>query len=112
MPVEGVVTLDGKPLASATVTLRRTDGAASEGIYLAETDAEGKYRLAHVHGGSPGAPSGNYSVFIKSVKPPPGANETIKLPPERVPGKWRDGSQTIDIPPGGTTEANFAITTR
>jgi len=112
VPVEGVVTLDGKPLAAATVTLQRPDGPTSERSYLGETDTEGRYQLKSAHGGSAGARVGNYHVFITSVKIPPDVNELTKLPPDRVPLKWRDGSQMFEVPSSGTSEANFSITSR
>jgi hypothetical protein len=39
-------------------------------------------------------------------------NELTKLPPERVPTKWRDGSEMFEVPAGGTTDANFLITSK
>lgn len=112
VPVEGTVTIDGKPLAGAMVTLQRTDGEPTNRSYIAETDSQGKFQLKTADGSAQGAPPGSYHVFIRSVKPPAEMNEMTKLPPERVPAKWRDGSEMFEVPDGGTTEANFLITSR
>lgn len=112
VPVAGTVTLDGKPLVGATVALQRTDGESTERSYTAETDSEGKFQLRTADGSAEGAPPGSYHVFVRSVKPPAEMNELTKLPPERVPAKWRDGSEVFEVPSGGTTEANFLITSR
>lgn len=112
VPVEGIVTIDGKPLVGATVSLQRKDGEPAERSYIAETDGEGKFQLKTADGSAQGAPPGSYHVFIRSVKPPAEMNEMTKLPPERVPAKWRDGSETFQVPDGGTTKANFLITSR
>lgn len=112
VPVEGTITFDGKPLSGAVVTLQRTEGEPNERSFIAETDGEGKYQLKTADGSAEGAPPGSYHVFIKSVKAPAEINEMTKLPPERVPAKWRDGSQMFEVPDGGTTEANFLITSK
>lgn len=108
----GIVTLDGKPLVGATVALQRTDGEPTERNYMAETDGEGKFQLKTADGSAEGAPPGSYHVFVRSVKLPAEMNELTKLPPERVPAKWRDGSEVFEVPSGGTTEANFLITSK
>ena len=112
VPVEGVVTMDGKPLAGATVTLLGTKGSSQERTFLGETDAAGRYQIKRIDGKSAGAPPGEYSVFITSVKIPPDVDETTKIPPDPVPPKWRDGSQKFTVSENGSTEANFAISSR
>ncbi len=112
VPVEGIVTLDGKPLSGATVTLQRTEGGPTARSYIAETDTEGKFQLKTADGSAEGAPPGSYHVFIRSVKPPAEMNELTKLPPERIPARWRDGSENFEVLEGGTTEANFLITSK
>jgi len=112
VPVEGVITLDGKLLAGATITLEQPDAPLKERIYIGETDAAGRYVIKTADRSSSGAPAGSYRVRIASVKVPPDANELTRLPKERVPAKYRSGSQTLNVPDGGTTEANFEIKTR
>ena len=112
VPVEGTVTLDGKPLANATVGLERSGGDKESSLYTADTDAAGKFAIRSFDSGRIGAVPGEYAVMIRSVKAPPGANEMTVLPPERVPPAYRDGSMKLTVPEGGTTTADFAIKTR
>lgn len=65
VPVSGLVTLDGQPLASATVTFipqGQTKGTDCKGM----TDESGKYVLKQQHG-TEGAPPGNYKVVISRL---------------------------------------------
>ena len=59
VPVSGVVTLDGKPLASAVVTFLPTGrGLPANG----ETGEDGKYEIKTME--QPGAPPGEYKVAV------------------------------------------------
>jgi hypothetical protein len=104
------VTLDGKPLAEATVVFQHLSGTPEEAIFKAETDSEGKYELAQFGSGARGARPGPYRVRITTVKLPPDADERTPLPPEPVPPRYRDGSLGFEVPEEGTTEADFHIT--
>jgi hypothetical protein len=112
VPVEGTVTLDGKPLANATVGLELIGGEKELRFFSAETDAAGKYSIQSFESGRAGAIPGEYSVMIRSVKAPPGADEMTELPPERVPPSYRDGSMKLTVPEDGTTTADFVIKSR
>jgi hypothetical protein len=62
VPVTGTITLDGKPLAGASVTfvgIGATPGEGATGL----TDEAGKYELAHFRAGA-GAMPGEYKVVI------------------------------------------------
>ena len=62
VPVTGTITLDGKPLAGASVTfvgIGATPGEGATGL----TDDAGKYELAHFRAGT-GAMPGEYKVVI------------------------------------------------
>jgi hypothetical protein len=109
VPVEGTVLLDGRPLAGATLTIQRDAPSPEERSFRAETDEAGHYQLRTADGRSTGALSGEYRVYITSVKPPAAMNEFTKLPPDRVPPQWRDGSQSFTVPDGGASEANFTL---
>tara|TARA_R110002111_G_scaffold191869_2_gene258212 strand:- start:26446 stop:26913 length:468 start_codon:yes stop_codon:yes gene_type:complete len=62
VPVAGVVTLDGKPLVSATVTF--VPRGATKGVEcVGFTDESGKYTLTQIRGAE-GAPPGEYRVVI------------------------------------------------
>jgi hypothetical protein len=112
VPVEGTVTLDGKPLANATIGMELSGGDKEHRFFGGETDSAGKYVIAPFEQSSTGAIPGEYSVMIRSVKAPPGSNEMTVLPPEKVPMSYRDGSLKLSVPEGGTTSANFEIKTR
>ena len=59
VPVQGVVTLNGKPLGKAVVTFLPPSGP---GVGVGETDPEGKFQLSS--GGRAGVPPGDYKVAI------------------------------------------------
>jgi len=65
--VEGVVLLDGSPVANATVEFAplTADGLTAIG----RSDAEGRYRLTSTRGGPPngGAVAGDYTVLFKKA---------------------------------------------
>lgn len=59
VPVEGEVTLDGRPVARATVTFTSEDGSK---VFSGMTDESGKFSLSSAAG--PGATSGSYKVTV------------------------------------------------
>jgi len=63
VPVEGVVTLGGEPLAGASVMFG--------GVAMGETDAEGRYELSQ--GTKKGVPVGEYQVVIEKWVMPDGS---------------------------------------
>jgi hypothetical protein len=70
VPVEGTVTLDGKPLADATVTFIPT-GATMGQSSFGSTDTEGHFVLKTAEGHA-GAPAGRYKVVISKWLNPDG----------------------------------------
>ena len=112
VPVEGTITLDGKPLAGATIGMELVGGAKDFRLFSGETDANGRYVIKPFEKNRSGALVGEYHVMITSVKAPPGANEMTVLPKDPVPQEYQNGSKTLTVPEGGITDANFAITTR
>lgn len=111
-PVEGVVTLNGKPLPKAAVTLQRSTGEISQRVFKGTTDDSGRYVAASLEGSDQGVPPGSYTVLISTVVIPPGASELTPLPKEIVPLPFRDGSQVLEVPAEGLTSADFTMTTR
>lgn len=115
VPVSGMVTLDGQPLADARVAF---EPIAAVGELLAgpgshgKTDAAGRYRLETLDG-RPGAIVGRHRVTISTAvaAPPGGANE-FETVDERVPPRYLDGGETLEftVPTGGTDAADFALT--
>ena len=107
--VSGRVTLGGEPLAGATVTLQPVDpadtGRATGSV--GRTDADGRFSLTLIEPPLPGAIVGKHRVTITTARS--SANDA-KLPVgERVPRRWRDGSQTFVVPEKGTSTADFAL---
>jgi hypothetical protein len=91
--VTGTVTLDGKPLDTATVVFESPSGRSAFG----STDAQGRYELLYT-GNARGAVLGPNRVIIKSrLDAPPGPdwkdpiparyNATTELTAEVVPGR-------------------------
>lgn len=62
-PVNGVVTLDGQPVANASVLFMSEDGSVPAS---GATDAEGKFSLSYA--GESGIPHGNYKVLVSKTK--------------------------------------------
>lgn len=65
VPVTGTVTLDGEPLAGATVSYDVARGTAGQGG-TGTTDAEGKYKISHFRAGE-GINPGEYTVSISKL---------------------------------------------
>jgi hypothetical protein len=112
VPFEGIVTLDGKPLAGAKVMLQRSEGPIEERFFSGDTDANGHFAIKPPESDSPGVAPGDYRVLISSVQVPPDANEMTRLPKERVPTQYRDGSVTLTVPEEGNLNSDFALKSR
>jgi hypothetical protein len=119
-PVSGVVTLDGAPLADAVVTFQPKavggnmyPGQSSQG----KTDQNGRYSLEIIGTGS-GAILGPNRVQISAFLTGKGGDPASDrpgaqtLPKNRVPAKYNEQSTLeFDVPPGGTSSADFKLTT-
>jgi hypothetical protein len=121
-PVSGRVTMDGQPLANAAVTFQPVPtekginpGPGSGGF----TDADGRYTLKLVSDGSRGAVIGKHIVRITPVPKDGDATEDqqpieppmkAKRPPPKSARK--DTKLEFDVPPGGTSAADFALTSK
>ncbi len=123
VPVQGTVTLDGVPMAGVAVSFTPigAEGAVGPGS-SGVTDEHGRFSLKTVDDRRrTGAVVGKHRVTLfepRSGADDPYADPTLtpaqlaakleqirfKLPPEA-----RDGSLTFEVPPNGTTEANFAF---
>jgi hypothetical protein len=117
-PVSGKVTLDGKPLADATVVFQPISseknvnpGPGSQG----KTDANGYYSLQVVGQGTKGAYVGKHRVEISKFVREKGAPTIDRDSRSRdiVPPQFNlKTTLTRDVPPGGTQEANFDLQSR
>ena len=92
--VSGVITLDGQPLADATVMFQPTTGRAS----VATTDSAGKYSLLYLDG-VPGALLGTHKVIIRTEIP--GEDGQPPVAKEKLPKKYHDTTElTAEVKPG------------
>jgi hypothetical protein len=116
VPVSGRVTMNGKPLANATVSFQpiaregavEAAGAGSTG----KTDANGEFTLKNI-AGQDGALVGEHRVLISllTVKEEDG-DRRRGGPPQMdvVPAQYnRDSKLTFTVPPGGTKNADFPL---
>jgi hypothetical protein len=116
-PVSGIVTLDGKPLPRAGISFQPqggsnpTPGPGSVGT----TDENGRYELKTIRD-EPGAVPGPHRVRIYSEKVArPGNSDQDVGPPQKelVPPRYNYNTElTATVPEGGTTTADFKLTTK
>jgi hypothetical protein len=116
VPVSGKVTLNGQPLAGATVSFQpiAPEGAV-EGApgSAAKTDANGQYTLK-ASTGQDGAWVGKHRVRISLLNPQVGEGDERRRggPPlaDKVPARYnKDSKEVVEVPPGGMTK-DFALT--
>ncbi len=115
VPVSGVVTLDGQPLVGAMVnfqpiTDKSTAAQAGIGSY-GKTDDQGRYTLRLIDPDQPGALVGKHTVTVTTAVAADPASDELKLQqPEKISPKSR--TQEIEIPAGGTDQADLKLTSR
>jgi hypothetical protein len=111
--VEGRITLNGQPLANATIVLSPVRGT-EHGPYTGKTDADGQFALGSAENERGGAVPGEYMLMIATVMSPPNADEMTPAPTQKevVPARWRNGSERFTVPEGGTKDANFDMASR
>jgi len=116
VPVSGTITLDGQPLAGASVSFQRTGGDTTVGPgSAAVTDASGKYELKTAEANSqPGAVVGMHVVRITGVQDQRAADDDTARPMAKdpVPPRYRDPGINFDVPKDGTDKANFELTSQ
>jgi hypothetical protein len=87
-PVRGRVTLDGKPLAEATVAFHSlATTAAIESRPLAYTDSHGCYTLTTVRQGD-GAPPGQYAITVVLRAPRQVGEEIVRDGRNLLPARY------------------------
>lgn len=117
-PVSGRVTLNGQPLANATVSFQpiaegKMDAPAPGAI--GHTNANGEYTLVSADGRS-GAWVGKHRVSISAVTEQVGEGDA--RPPrggwpqaDKVPARYnKDTQEEFTVPAAGTDKADFALT--
>jgi hypothetical protein len=114
--VTGVVTYQGTPLSSVTVTFMPQNGRPAMGI----TDEQGQYVLSTFEendGALPGTHSVTITNYSQEFDPMPGTpeyEEAQKNPkPPRFPARYSDPTQsdlTAEVKPGEENEFPFDLT--
>ena len=119
VPVGGVVTLDGEPLANAVVQFYPTSDGQGGAGYFGHTDLTGRFDLASP-GGRSGAAPGSYTVVISKFARadgspfPPDADSGAFAAEgvEHVPPKYSDSGRTelrATVPQEGKTDLEFPL---
>lgn len=111
VPVEGVITLDSKPLPDANVILSQLR-ATDPGPFVGKTDSTGKFSLGTADDPASGAVVGEYRLMITTVVGGSMEDSPIPTQKEVVPPQYRDGSQKFTVPPEGNTSANIDLQSR
>jgi hypothetical protein len=112
--VDGVVTLDGIPLAEIRVLLEpksvgnRDSGTGSYGL----TDQNGRFVLRMCDNDDLGANLGLHSVILsdRRTEVDADAGDIGKTPKSRIPVKYLDSPLTFEVKSGGPNSARFELT--
>jgi hypothetical protein len=114
VPVSGVVTLDGKPLASAHIAFLPEDVNSKSAIgSYGVTDTSGAYALKSFDNDQPGAFVGKYRVEIEPKTESDDRDPKLRPPPKTLPAKYnRNTELRFDVNVGGTDKANFDLTSK
>ncbi|QDT97225.1 carboxypeptidase-like regulatory domain-containing protein [Gimesia aquarii] len=95
--VKGKITMDGAPLADASVTFMPENVRSS----FATTDSEGNYELIYIRE-EPGAAIGKHKVVVSKLK-----DEV-----ETIPKKYSGESELTADVKAGENEVNFDLTSK
>jgi hypothetical protein len=102
--VEGVVTLDGKPLAGATVLFRPSLGRPSAGT----TDAAGRYRLRYTSERE-GAVPGEHVVSISMLGEDSGGDDVASGRAEPIPARYNTQTELKATVNTSSTTVDFGL---
>jgi hypothetical protein len=119
VPVSGVVTLNGKPLADATVTFAPVapDGEnnAAGDSSIGKTNANGEYTLTTSRG-VPGAIVGKHRVRVSLFAQQQNPESDAPLPPgavkDKIPVRYNGVEPVLkfEVKPNGPNKADFDLT--
>jgi hypothetical protein len=119
--VSGRVTLDGQPLAKASITfvpMASKENIAPGPTAAAFTDADGRYTVG-IDKDTPGSVVHKCRIYITTLIGDSKPDEQDGGPPmlrrrkDKVPGKYNtETTLTFDVPPGGTDKADFDLKSR
>jgi hypothetical protein len=113
VPVSGIITLDGKPLANAYIAFQpivntgeKPPGPGSYG----NTDASGAYLLKLMDNDEPGAVVGNHRVEISLKVESDDRDPKSRPPAKTLPPRYNKTSELqFKVEPGGSKAANFDL---
>jgi hypothetical protein len=122
VPVEGIVTLDAKPLSGAVLLFQPQGNTEGQGG-TARTGADGKFALSSFDLQAKGAAAGSYRVTIsKKVKPDgsdflpnPDEDPMLAAYKEILPPQYTDDAQTTlsaEIPTEGAKSLEFQLSSK
>jgi hypothetical protein len=103
-PVSGVITVDGRPLANASVTFAPEEQTAEAPISNGKTDADGRYTLAVTATGDPGAVLGTHTVRVAYIGEETNSDIGVPNPANQVPPH----QLSFEVK-AGPNEANFDL---
>jgi len=106
--VSGVVTLDGKPLPMARLTLVDPANPSPDAYAVATTDAEGRFSFGPIGKPGGGVKAGPHRLSMTTAFLESGPDDAV-VPQERVPPPYSTGVD-YDVPSGGTSSAAFELT--
>lgn len=117
-PVSGLITLDGKPLAGGSIV---SQPAAPPGSVIAGKgsvafcDADGRFQLKTLDG-LDGAVVGEHRIRIygpRKTAADSAKDGPVNADADIVPKKYNRATELkLTVPPEGTKEANFSLTTK
>jgi hypothetical protein len=116
-PVSGVVTLDGNPVPGAQVSFQPQGGSGNENPGPGSAgvcDDSGRYVLTTIRN-EPGAVPGSHAVRIYGPKTSVNSGSDTDAPgkKELFPPRYNFQTElTFDVPPEGTTSANFECSSK
>ena len=103
--VSGTVTLDGEPLADATLIFTpRTGGRPAAG----RTDSQGRYELIFDRN-SAGAQLGEHVVEITTADEIANDDDTVETIPEKVPAKYNFNTELTATIEAGSNVFDFPL---
>ena len=114
VPVSGLITLNGEPLADAYVTFdprsSSEDGIAGPGSF-GRTDSQGRYELM-TFDNRKGAVQAAHRVAIRTMIAEEDSDQRVKIVRESYCLINIIGALTLtfEVSPGGTDQANFELT--
>jgi len=107
VPVSGIVTIKGKPLANAQVQFSPPKDQPGP-LSVGKTDAQGHFELTTLDDHRTGAVPGKHQVRITTAQST-GDDERAIFSKELVPPKYRNGSYSFEVPQEGTEKADIDI---